>query len=146
MILNKELWVFYMGRDICHLQWEAHQITRWRLRERKKPLGLSYEADRIASVHKSSVILGQKKNTILCTRIMGCFCSIWNLNGISHWQKNKVAEIKAAGVIVATMLLMFKTGSAIMGRWLLNSKARTAPPSGKVLHAAPLRNTQTGVK
>lgn len=59
-------------------------------------------------------------------------------------------EIKAAGVIVAEMSLMFaKAGSAIIGRWLLNSKASipsTAPPSDYVFHAAPLEKTQTDGK
>lgn len=53
---------------------------------------------------------------------MGCLCSIWNSNGISHWQRNKAAEIKAAGVRVvkvAAMLLMSMAGPAVTGRWLL---------------------------
>lgn len=66
---------------------------------------------------------------------MGCLCSIWNSNGISHWQRNKAAEIKAAGVrvvIVAVMLLMSMAGPPVTGRWLLYRKR-----SRRAKHSAP---------
>lgn len=70
---------------------------------------------------------------------MGCLCFIWNSNGISHRQRNKAAAIKAAGVrvvMVAVMFLMSMVGPAIMGRWL-----RYRRPIKRAQHSAPLRQS-----
>lgn len=103
VILSKKLQLFYMERDICHLQWEAHFIHGGFTKKKKKKKEQRFcknLADKPPK-HKGPFIPRQKIKP-LSSQIMGCLCFVWELNGIAHWEKQS-CRFSATGVNIIIM-------------------------------------------